>query len=90
MQALPLLAFALSRRRTVSQRQRLVLITTGGLAYLGWVALLAWQALRGQPVLAPDMLTLAAYAGLIGIVVLITGVTLTFLRQTPANKVRAQ
>jgi hypothetical protein len=90
MQALPLLAFALSRRRTISQRQRLVLTTTGGLAYLGWVALLAWQALRGQPVLAPDMLTLAAYAGLIGIVALITGVTLTFLRQTPANRVRAQ
>jgi hypothetical protein len=90
MQALPLLAFALSRRRTLNQRQRLALVATGGLAYLGWIVLLTWQAMRGQPVLAPDMLTLTAYAGLIGVVALIVGMTLAFLRQTPSNKVYAQ
>ncbi len=45
-------------------RARLGLVWTAGLGYLGLVALLTWQALRGQPVVAPDALTLGALAAL--------------------------
>ncbi len=83
MQILPLLGFTLSRRRTLAQRQRLVLILTAGLGYLGWLVLLTWQALRGQSVVAPDLLTLTAYAVLLGIVALGTALALT--RQRPSN-----
>ncbi len=31
---------------------------TAGISYLGLVGLLTWQALRGQPLVAPDALTL--------------------------------
>jgi len=70
MQALPLLALALTlsavRRRT-RPGQRTAVVLIGGLAYLGWIILLTWQALRSQPVLALDMLTASAYALLLGI-----------------------
>jgi hypothetical protein len=72
LQALPLLAFALTvlaRRvpwlRDPIVRRRLVLVAAAG--YAGLVALVAWQALRGQPLVAPDAATLAA-AGLLAAV----------------------
>ena len=68
LQVLPLLAAglaALDLRPAV--RGRLVLVAAGG--YLGLVALLTWQALRGQPVFAPDATTLAAVAVLVVAVV---------------------
>jgi hypothetical protein len=69
MQALPLLALALTlsavRRRT-RPGQRTAVVIIGGLAYVGWIMLLTWQALRSQPVLALDMLTISAYALLLG------------------------
>ena len=77
MQILPLLAFALNgtaARRRWQQGQRTVLIIIGGLGYLGGLVLLTWQALRGQPVFAPDALTLSAYAALTGMVALASGV----------------
>ncbi|MFY7069558.1 hypothetical protein ACOQFV_27180 [Nocardiopsis changdeensis] len=43
-------------------RTRLVLVASG--AYTGLLALLTWQALRGQSVVAPDALTLGAAAAL--------------------------
>jgi hypothetical protein len=82
MQVLPLLAFALSRRRTLNQRQRLMLIMTAGAAYLGWMALLTWQALRGQSIVAPDVLTLNAYLGMLAAVLLSTLFTLIALPDT--------
>lgn len=69
MQALPLFAFALglpALRRRTRPGQRTAAILIVGLAYLGWVGLLTWQALRGQPALAPDATTLLAYAALLG------------------------
>ncbi|MFJ2029404.1 hypothetical protein [Streptosporangium sp. NPDC087985] len=62
MQVLPLLALATGRVRDQAARLRLVLAGGGG--YAGLVALVTWQALRGQPLLRPDALTLAA-AGLL-------------------------
>jgi hypothetical protein len=39
---------------------RLRLVWLCGAFYAGWVALLTWQALRGQPLLEPDTWTLVA------------------------------
>lgn len=65
LQVIPLVGGWLSRRRALRPGQRLGLVWTFSLGYLGLVALLTWQALRGQPLLAPDALTLGALAGLV-------------------------
>lgn len=62
LQVLPLVALGLRRtRRSQQQRARLVQAAAG--SYAGVVALSLWQALRGQPLLAPDALTAAALLG---------------------------
>ncbi len=79
MQVLPLAGWLLRLERTrrrASQRQRLGLVWTAGLGYLGLVLLLAWQALRGQSIIAPDSLTLAALAALVGAAALSAGLIL--------------
>ena len=71
MQVLPFVGWWISRRfRRLGQGHRVALVATAALGYLGLVALLTWQALRGQPLVYPDGLTLAALAGLVGGVVL--------------------
>lgn len=80
MQAMPLLAFVLNRT-SLNRRQRMMFVIIGGLAYVGWLALLTWQALRGQSIVAPDALTWNAYAGLVGFVLISTLSTLRLLRQ---------
>ncbi|HWO12360.1 MAG TPA: hypothetical protein VNN80_22845 [Polyangiaceae bacterium] len=58
LQLLPLAALGLRRTRaSEAQRSRLVFTLAG--SHAGLVAILLWQALRGQPVLAPDASTLA-------------------------------
>jgi hypothetical protein len=52
--------------RRLSATHQTALVWVAGLAYLGVTLLLAWQALRGQPVVAPDATTLAAAATLVG------------------------
>jgi hypothetical protein len=59
LQALPLVALLLARKRS-AESTRVRLIVTAGASYFALFCLLLWQALRGQPVLAPDPLTLAA------------------------------
>ncbi len=81
MQVLPLLGFALSRRRALLPRQRLTLMFTGALAYLGLLVLLTWQALRGQSIIAPDALTLTAFAGLAAFTLLGTVLALVAMRE---------
>lgn len=79
MQVVPLAGALLAMnwtRRRLGARQRMVLVWTAGLGYLGLVGLLTWQALRGQSVVAPDALTLAALAGLAGAVAAVTVATL--------------
>lgn len=56
LQLLPLAAFALERRRRRSARPVIAL----GVGWLGLTAVALWQALRGQPLLAPDAMTLTA------------------------------
>lgn len=62
LQALPLLALLLGTR--LDQLTRIRLLMLGGSAYGVLTALLTWQALRGQPLLRPDALTLTAWATL--------------------------
>ncbi|RSM73631.1 hypothetical protein DMB66_02925 [Actinoplanes sp. ATCC 53533] len=80
LQALPLLALLLGNRLDELTRVRLLLI--GGLAYGTLTLLLTWQALRGQPLLRPDALTLAAWAGLAAATAVATIVVVT--RRRPA------
>jgi hypothetical protein len=86
MQVLPLLGGLLGlawARRRLGERQRLALVWTAGLAYLGLVALLTWQALRGQSVVTPDALTLAAVGLLAGATALAASITLLAARVNP-------
>lgn len=68
LQVVPFLGWLLSRRRGVlvllSAADRLGLVWSGGLAYMGLVALVVWQALRGQSLIHPDASTIAAAGAL--------------------------
>jgi hypothetical protein len=68
LQVLPLLA-ALVAQRGLPEAARVRAVVSVAAGYLGIVLLLTWQALRAQPVLAPDGLTAGAFA----VVVLGTG-----------------
>ncbi|MFB9928996.1 hypothetical protein ACFORO_30850 [Amycolatopsis halotolerans] len=75
IQALPLLALALvalARRYPVlgNELVRRRLVWTGAVGYAGVMAITAWQAMRGQSIVRPDVWTLAATAGLVAVVVL--------------------
>jgi hypothetical protein len=67
LQALPILAILLSRffGTRLDERTRARLLVVAGAAYGVLTVLLTWQALRGQPLLRPDALTLAAVAALV-------------------------
>lgn len=90
MQVLPFLGWMASRRKGVlrflTDTDRLALIWTGGLAYLGAVALLTWQALRGQSVVHPDATTIAAGVALIAGVVTSFAITLARVRNRNRKK----
>lgn len=70
LQVLPLLAFLLTRpaaQRRFSVRQRTALIWTAGLSYLGLTLLTTWQALRSQPLIAPEGVTWLAVLVWLGV-----------------------
>ncbi|MGW0523716.1 hypothetical protein [Crossiella sp. NPDC003009] len=64
LQALPLFLLLLTALK-VPALLRARLVVVAGAGYLGLVALVTWQALRGQPLLRPDALTMAALAVLV-------------------------
>ncbi|MFC4019268.1 hypothetical protein ACFOW4_15150 [Micromonospora sp. GCM10011542] len=76
LQALPMLAILLSRflGTRLDERTRVRLLVIAGAAYGVLTMLLTWQALRGQPLLRPDALTLAAVAALVLATVTAVGV----------------
>ncbi|MGI5212825.1 hypothetical protein [Plantactinospora sp. CA-290183] len=93
LQALPLLAIALAalagrfpRLRDGRVRLRLVLVAAAG--YSGLVALVTWQALRGQPLIDPDGATLAA-AGLLAAATAV-GAVAALRRRPPAPAPEAE
>lgn len=83
-QTIPLLGFLLLQLRAGGLRvgHKLALLVIGAAAHLGLVVLVTWQALRDQPLLQPDGLTLGALAGLIAAAVLAAGVVLIHARAT--------
>ena len=94
LQVLPLVVIGLellARRapvlRSSTVHRRLVLAATVG--YSGLVAVVLWQALRGQSIVAPDALTLVAGAGLALVVAVWTAIVLLGARRrTGAEVVR--
>lgn len=69
-QALALFGFALillarRRKNRLTETHRLLMVVGAFVAYLSLVLLVTWQALRAQPLLAPDTLTVAALAALV-------------------------
>ena len=67
LQFMPVLGLVVNQvwGKRVKVRGRTRLIFIGGLGYLGLTLLVLWQALRGQPLLAPDGLTLAVLGGIL-------------------------
>lgn len=67
-----LVLLALGRRYPLlaseAVRTRLVLVT--GLGYAGVLVLTTWQALRGQSIVHPDLLTAGVFAGIVAFVVI--------------------
>jgi hypothetical protein len=62
LQVIPLIALGLRRsRRSSNERVRLVVVAS--VSYASAIALLLWQALRGQALIAPDAITLSAWMG---------------------------
>jgi hypothetical protein len=91
LQVLPLLGFLLMRFGPGWLRtgDRVALIVTAGLGYLGVVALTTWQALRAQSLVHPDGLTLTSLGVLILAVAASAAVVVVRARSRDAATVTA-
>jgi hypothetical protein len=78
LQILPLLGLALARfgPAWLPTRDRSRLVGVAAAFWIALVLLLTWQALRGQSLIAPDALTLAALGLLIAMMVVAAGAVL--------------
>ena len=86
LQGLPLIAAGLAVTRRFDELARIRLVGIAAVAWTGLTELLTWQALRAQPLLAPDALTLGALAVLVlGTVAAATGVIVAPRRSTVAT-----
>jgi hypothetical protein len=67
LQIIPLLGLflMLRRERWLTERHKVLLVIIGAASYLGLTVLVTWQALRGQPLMAPDLLTITVFAALV-------------------------
>jgi hypothetical protein len=65
LQGLPLLAAALGALGRFDELTRMRIVQVAAAAWTGLVVLLTGQALRAQPLLAPDATTLAALGALV-------------------------
>jgi hypothetical protein len=63
LQIIPLLGLflMLCREAWLTERHKVQLVVIGAAGYLSLVALLVWQALREQSIIAPDILTIIAF-----------------------------
>ncbi|MEV5974922.1 hypothetical protein [Streptomyces sp. NPDC051921] len=91
LQLVPLLLLVLAAlapryARLADDRVRLRLVLTASASYAATFVLVAWQALRGQPLLSPDALTLAAAGALAIVTVTATALAL----RTPAPTARQE
>lgn len=76
LQALPILAWLLPAFTALPSRTRVRLVRVAAAGYAGLTVLVTWQALRGQPLLRPDLATLAAAAALVLAVAAAAGLVL--------------
>ena len=88
LQVLPLFGWWIARRRSsiLCSRHRVALVWTVALSYLGLVGLLTWQALRAQPLMAPDALTWQALASLLSATALAVMIVIAHARAQEAKK----
>lgn len=88
LQVLPLFGRWIASRRSSMLRSghRVALVWTASLSYLGLVGLLTWQALRAQPLIAPDALTLQALASLLSAMALVVILILAHARAQETRK----
>lgn len=87
LQALALVAFALRRRRRLTDDARVRLVQTAAASYATLFVLLLWQALRGQSVVAPDAVTLTALAAWAAATMAAAVVATGGVRRTPVRTV---
>lgn len=87
IQAVALLAFLLVQLTAawVRQGHKLALVSIGALSYLGLIILVTWQALRDQPLLAPDALTLAVAGTMLAASALLAGIVLLHARHSAGS-----
>ncbi|MGH2614758.1 MAG: hypothetical protein ACRDJC_05935 [Thermomicrobiales bacterium] len=85
LQGVPLFALALLRFGPdwLSMRERSRFVAIAAAAWFGLVALVTWQALRGQPLVAPDELTLAALGGWVALTVVAAFAVIAWARTRP-------
>lgn len=91
LQVLPLVGILLDRLRSRLPllKQRL-LVWNAGLTYLGFIVLLAWQALYTESVIAPGLRTVAFSGGLICLSALAVACTLLFPNQRVPEVISAR
>jgi hypothetical protein len=88
LQLLPLLAAGLAAvgRGRLDETARIGIVQVVAAGYVGLVVLVTWQALRAQPLLSPDALTLAALA----VVLAGTGAALAAVLRSAARRAAAR
>jgi hypothetical protein len=84
LQVLPFAAWFISRRHRLTTRQQVQLVWTAALGYVGLVVLVTWQALRAEPIVAPSLLTITSFFGLVMVTAL--SVTAILLGRKRVNK----
>ncbi|MFC0432500.1 hypothetical protein [Kutzneria buriramensis] len=94
LQALPVLVLllVLGSRWVPKLRSSVVRARLVGVGAVGWAGLLAivgWQALRGQPLIHPDALTLGAFGLLVALVVVLAGLVLVLSKPVRAEATAA-
>jgi hypothetical protein len=82
LQGLPLLAAALTLLPRLHDVVRVRILPVAAAAWAGLVLLLTWQALRAQPVLAPDALTVTAASVLVLVLAAAVAAVVTLARRT--------
>lgn len=76
LQLIPFVGWLISRRKSWSMRTRVALVFIVSGTYLGLSLLLLVQALRAQPLLQPDALTLGLFAALVAVAGLVAWLAL--------------
>lgn len=91
LQIIPLLGLflMLRRERWLTERYKTLLVMIGAAGYLGLTVLVTWQALRGQPLLAPDLLTMTVLVAIVTATVAATSIVLLQARTQTTQAVTA-